>query len=61
MRDPPKFSIINTLSSEKLSELKKWSPNGKCFTVKPGKLWIPEIFLECYCVAKKKANQAWEN
>ena len=23
-------------------------------TVKPGKPWTPEIFLECYCVARKK-------
>ena len=23
-------------------------------TVKPGKLWTPEIFLECYCTAREK-------
>ena len=24
------------------------------FTVKPGKLWTSEIFLECYCLAREK-------
>ena len=26
-------------------------------TVKPGKPRIPEIFLQCYCVARKKPNR----
>ena len=24
-------------------------------TVKPGKPWTPEIFLECYCLAREKS------
>ena len=25
-------------------------------TIKPGKLWTPETFLECYCVARKSQS-----
>ena len=42
-------TVINSAGVETKKNLSKWT-----LPVKPGKPWTPEIFLECYCAARKK-------